>query len=321
MRSPLIGRLVGRLTRQDGMTLPELLVALALGLGVLLAAAMLQAGASAAYVAQLDALQVDDGGRYALALVGRAVRQSAFVDWEKGAPEEAAPAAIAGLDDRSLPRTSEHISSATGDAVGSSDVLALRHAGAGKGPDGDGSVLDCAGFPVHAEEPGWSIFYVARNSDGVAELRCKYRGGSGNWSADAIVAGVDGFQVLYGLDTDSPRDGIPNRYVNASTIGALDAALPPGSAERNRHTWWKRVASVQVALLLHGERPSRAAWMPAEYLLFGPAYAATHGKGDPGVRLAPAAPARGGPPVRRLFSAVFAVGGMAPPPPPSPPSS
>jgi type IV pilus assembly protein PilW len=172
---------------------------------------------------------------------------------------------------RSLVKTSVGIDDPVTGAVNGSDVLAVRYGGAGAAPDGDGSVVDCAGFTVHEAKEGWSIFYVARNGDGLAELRCKYKGAA-NWSADAVVAGVDGFQVLYGFDSDSPPDGIPNRYVNASTLSALDAALAPG--ERNEKTAWKRVASVQVALLLHGEKASPAPVQPAGYALFGPAYGA-----------------------------------------------
>jgi len=303
--------------QQGGMTLAELLVALALGLGVLLAGGVLMIGANKSYVAHEDAAGIDDGGRYALALIGRAVRQGAFVDWERlagAAPANDLPAPLAGLDNRSLVKTSSGIDNPVATAINGSDVLAVRFPGAGAAPDGDGSVIDCAGFSVHEAEEGWSIFYVARNGDGLAELRCKYRGAS-NWSADAVVAGVDGFQVLYGLDTDTPPDGVPNRYVNASALAALDASLPlaGGQAELNEKTWWKRVASVQVALLLHGERPSAAPVQPESYALFGPAYGEAHASSDPGVVLT-AADLRGkGPaPSRRLFTAVFAVGAAQP---------
>jgi type IV pilus assembly protein PilW len=297
---------------QAGLTLAELLVALALGLGVLLAGAVLMIGANKSYVAHEDAAGIDDGGRFALALIGRAVRQGAYIDWEglKGvAPAKNLPAPLAGLDSRSLLKTGFGIDAPVNTAVNGSDVLAVRYAGAGAAPDGDGSVLDCAGFSIPETREGWSIFYVARNGDGAAELRCKYRGAA-NWSADAVVAGVDGFQVLYGLDTDTPPDGIPNRYVNASGLAALDAALP--LSELNEKTCWKRVASVQVALLLHGERPSAAPVQPAGYALFGPAYAKAQ-PGDKGVQLAEAElRGRGSAPSRRLFTAVFAVGAAQP---------
>jgi type IV pilus assembly protein PilW len=301
--------------RQAGMTLAELLVALALGLGVLLAGGVLMIGANRAYVAHEDAAGIDDGGRYALALIGRAVRQGAYVDWEhQGAagPGMDVPAPLAGLDSRSLVKTSAGIDNAVLTAVNGSDVLAVRYAGAGLAPGGDGSVIDCAGFAVHEAKEGWSIFYVARNADGVAELRCKYRGAA-NWSADAVVSGVDGFQVLYGLDSDTPPDGIPNRYVNASALAALDAGLP--AAEINEKTSWKRVASVQVALLLHGERPSAAVRQPDGYALFGPAYSLAQAGNDAGVQLAAAdlqESAAASAPSRRLFTAVFAVGAVQP---------
>lgn len=297
-----------------GMGLVELLVALAAGLGVLLAAALLLAGTGKAQAAHADAVELDDSGRYALALIGRALRQGALVESERpgpGLPDPAAPAAVAGLDAHTLLKTGAGIAAALPDAIHGSDVLALRFPGAGRAPGGDGSVLDCAGFAVHEAEEGWSIFYVARNADGEAELRCKYRGAN-NWSADALVKGVDGFQVLYGIDTDTPRDGVPNRYVNASAIAALDAGLGlagAGEAERNRHTWWKRVASVRVALLLHGERPSPAAVQPGAWLLFGPAYDAAHGADDPGTRLSSQdLDGSGRAPARRLFQAVYAPG-------------
>jgi type IV pilus assembly protein PilW len=301
--------------REAGMTLAELLVALGLGLGVLLAGGVLMIGANRSYVAHEDAAGIDDGGRYALALIGRAVRQGAYVDWEHhgpAGPGKDVPAPLAGLDSRSLVKTSVGIDDAVLTAVNGSDVLAVRYAGAGAAPGGDGSVIDCAGFAVHEAKEGWSIFYVARNSDGVAELRCKYRGAA-NWSADAVVSGVDGFQVLYGLDSDTPPDGIPNRYVNASALAALDAGLLP--AEINEKTAWKRVASVKVALLLHGERPSAAVQQPDRYALFGPAYSLAQAESDAGVQLAAAdlqesAPASA--PSRRLFTAVFALGAAQP---------
>ena len=306
-----------RLSAQGGLTLAELLVALALGLGVLLAGGVLMIGANRAYVAHEDAAGIDDGGRYALALIGRAVRQGAFIDWERigAAPVKALPAPLAGLDGQSLGKATSGIDKPVDGAVNGSDVLAVRYPGAGAAPDGDGSVINCAGFSVHEAKEGWSIFYVAKNSEGLAELRCKYRGAA-NWSADAVVAGVDGFQVLYGIDTDTPPDGIPNRYVNASALAALDAALPlagGGQAELNEKTWWKRVASVQVALLLHGERPTAAPMPAAAYALFGPVYAAAHAGADAGVQLSQAQLSGSGPaPSRRLFSAVFAVGAAQP---------
>ena len=274
--------------RQAGLTLVEMMVAIVIGLGVVLAAGRLLGLANGAYAAQMESAALDDAGRYALELLGRAVRQAALADpvqMNLASPVDVLPARLAGLDARSLARTTPGIDAPLAATAHGSDVLAVRFPGAGTGPDGDGSVVDCAGFPVAGAEEGWSIFYVARNGEGEDELRCKYRG-AGSWSADAVVAGVDSFQVLYGLDTDTPRDGVPNRYVNADAIRALDAdlaGLPP--QERNRRTWWKRVVSVRFGLLLHGARPTRHERAGGEFQLFGPAHAASAASGDAGTVL------------------------------------
>jgi len=265
------------LRRDRGLTLIEMMVALAVGMAVVLAAGHLLGLANGAWAAQTEAAAVDDGGRYALELVGRALRQAAWTDpAQLDAAGSVAPAHLAGLDAHSLSKATFVIDNPLPDAVNGSDVLAVRFAGAGPAPDGDGSVTGCAGFPVADGEEGWSIFYVARNGDGEAELRCKYRGAA-NWSADAVVAGVDGFQVLYGIDTDTPRDHVPNRYLNAAAIAALDAALglAAGSEDFHRHTHWKRVVSVRVGLLLHGARPTRHGGGTMAYPLLGTVYGAS----------------------------------------------
>ncbi|WP_306397960.1 PilW family protein [Telluria beijingensis] len=277
-------------TRQAGLTIAELMVAMALGLAVLLAAGALLIGSVRAHVAVTDSVEMDDGGRYAVDALARAIRLAAHVDWAAHpAPDPAAPARIAGLDAHSLARTVPGIDGPLPDEVNGSDVLALRFPGSGAPPAGDGATLDCAGFPVHRNEEGWSIFYVARNAQGEAELRCKYRGAT-NWSSDAVAGRVDGFQVLYGLDADG--DGVPERYLNATGIAALDAALvlagatpDEQAADLRKRTHWKRVALVRVALLLHGPRLDPGAQQAVVYDLFGPDHGATYAAGDLGTRL------------------------------------
>jgi type IV pilus assembly protein PilW len=277
------------MTRQRGATIVELMVALTVGMLVLLLAAGLLVSANAAYSAQVEAAAVDDDGRYALEIITRAARQGAFVNWERAEADvdpATAPARIGGLDARTLARATDGIDGALDDAVNGSDVLAVRFAGAG-----DGGVINCAGFAVDGHEDGWSIFYVARNAAGDAELRCKYRGSS-SWGADAVTAGIDTFQVLYGLDTDVPADGVANEYVSASVLDERDAAQvltatdPDARArEQRRRTHWKRITSIRVALLIHGPRRARTDAEPIVFDLFGSAYSAAAGGADRGVRL------------------------------------
>ena len=282
-------------TSQRGLTMVELMVAITVGLLVLLFAGAMLISANRGHAAQEEAARLDDSGRFALEAIARAVRQTAYVNWDRAdagiADDPAAPARIAGLDNRSLVKTAEVISDPRPDVANGSDVLALRFAGAGAGPDGDGSMTSCAGFGVSELEDGWSIFYVGRSALGDAELRCKYRGSS-SWGADAIVGGVDSFQVLYGLDTDVPADGIANLFVNASVVAALDEELDLDGADEaereldlRRKTHWKRVASIKVGLILHGQKRVRINAQPVTFDVFGPAYADALGSTDPGTRI------------------------------------
>jgi type IV pilus assembly protein PilW len=307
------------LRQSRGLGLAELMVAMAVASVLALLAAALLSTANASYLTQTQGAQLDDSGRYALAAIASALRHAALRSWDgSGAPLDphtASPAALSGLDARSVSREGDGIELATPDVANGSDVLAVRFSGAGPAPDGDGSVSNCAGFGVPASsDAGWSIFYVGRSADGEAELRCKYRGHSG-WAADAIVRGVDSFQVLYGLDTDEPQDGLANRFVTASTLNALDAALvldavdPAARAsERRRRTVWKRVTTVTVSLLLHGDAGAHAGHRPAQFDLFGKAYGDGFSHTDRGTRISEAQmPAELGSRERQLFSASFAL--------------
>lgn len=281
--------------RQRGLTMVELMVAVTVGLLVLLFAGAMLISANRGHAAQEEAAHLDDSGRFALETIARAVRQTAYVNWDRAdagiVDDPTAPARVVGLDNRSLVKTADFISDPRPDVANGSDVLALRFAGAGSGPGGDGSMTSCAGFGVSELEEGWSIFYVGRSAIGDTELRCKYRGAT-SWGADAIVGGVDSFQVLYGLDTDVPADGMANLFVNASVVTALDDGLaldganePERELDLRRKTHWKRVASIKVGLILHGDKRVRLNAQPVVFDVFGPAYADALGSADPGTRI------------------------------------
>lgn len=285
--------------RQRGLSLIELMIALVVGSIVVLLSTMLLAIGNNGFANQAESVSLDDGGRFAIEAITRSVRQAAFVNWDvDGSATEVwsnASASVAGLDAHSLSKTTEGIDDPRADVANGSDVLALRFAGAGPAPAGDGSIVNCGGFGVPASaresERGWSIFYVGRGDDGETELRCKYRG-KHSWSADAIVRGVDSFQVLYGIDTDITPDGVANAYLTATALNLLDETLALSGATRqereadfNRKTHWKRVTCIRIGMLLHGQRNTRSEEPPANYDLFGLAYSALHGMRDQGTRI------------------------------------
>jgi type IV pilus assembly protein PilW len=285
---------------QRGLSLPELMVALAIGLLLILAAGALLLATRSSYLLHDDRVRLDETGRFAIEMVSRAVRQAGYRDWRvagivPGTTVDGMPP-VQGLDALDLRASGEGIAGPYRRAVNGSDVLALRFEGSG--PDdgkvaGDGGILNCAGAAVPAaSERGWSIFHVSADSTGEPELRCRYRGPNG-WKSDAIARGIESFQVLYGVDSEG--DGLPHRYLNAS---AIDDQSSPGAS------LWPSVVAVRIALLVRGTHPGQPSLR--RYELFGPEYARSQGDADPGAVIdegqLPAA-ARGL--ARRIYSATI----------------
>lgn len=278
---------------QQGLTLIELLVASATGLLVLAAGAALLLSSKAAYIAHDEHGRLQESGRHALLLLSRAARQAGYEPWDQPVGPllnlSSLSAAVSGLDARSLKAATAALEQPLGAGVNGSDVLALRFFGSGTGA-GDGSMLNCAGFAVSASDDleqgrGWSIFFVGKDQSGEPELRCKYQGRT-SWNAEALVRGVETFQVLYGLDSDA--DGLPNQFLNASALDRLDQAPDAAGTEPgpdalafNQRTLWKQVVALKLSVLMRSGTgmPPRA---PRQHALFGPAYAAAQGAADPG---------------------------------------
>lgn len=283
------------IARQLGLAVAEVLIAMGLSLLVALTAASLLHASSGDFLHNGAHTRIDDNGRFALAIIGQSLRQAGYRG-EPGSAAAATPTAplpIEGRDAASVATNADGLGAAL-PAINGSDALAIRYAPAAiVGATAGGAMLNCAGFPADPGEWAWSIFYVARASDGIAELRCKYKGENG-WGSDAVLRGVDAFHVLYGIDTDSPRDNIPNLYLTASGVDALDAGLP--APDRAMRPHWRRVTSVRIALLLHGERGSRGGSLLSSYELL------------PGARIDEASlPAPMQRRARRLFTATVAL--------------
>lgn len=286
--------------REFGLTVVELMIAIALGLLIVMAATALLLSSKSSYISQDDSARLQDSGRYAIESMTRAVRQAGHENWDKeDAPfiaSAGASAGISGLDAHSLHERTDGIDAPLTKAIHGSDVLALRFFGVGSGVNGDGTIANCAGFGVPApastetsdQDRGWSIFYVAESA-GEPELRCKYLGKS-SWTSDAIARGVESFQVLYGLDTDA--DGLPNQFLTAMALKALDDTLVLNgtnaaeiAADKNRKTYWKKIVAVKVAVLLRGAQSSRTDALTMQYDLFGKDYSDANAAVDSGTRI------------------------------------
>ncbi len=262
---------------QAGSSLVELMVGLALSLLTVLGTLTVISRSAQAYQRTDQETWLQDQGIYAIEVLRVALQQVGHVDASRPMsviPSRPVKGAVLGLDDVILPAASTGLDGAKRGGIGGSDALAIHL------PGGlHGLFRNCAGMPVpeansQADDQGWSLFYVATDSRGEPELRCKYRGDSG-WVSQALVAGVASFQLLYGLDHDS--DGLPDDFVSASRVTALDAAgTAAGSA-----SVWTRVVAVQMAVLLRTPQVAAGVRPPADIRLFGNAYAG-HASHDPG---------------------------------------
>lgn len=269
----------GRGRPHRGVTLVELMIALAIGLIVVLASGTAFVAARKLFDANADVQQVQDTMRYARYVVQNVVRQAGYADY---APDRATDgigigmgAAGAGQPDASAGLASLHVYGATrttvpgtgdsagvhgADPVGANDSLLVRFAGrsAFDGDEADGTMVDCLGQAVAG--PGaagpeaaraWSFFYVARAADGEPELYCKRRvlhaGAADSFQSQPIARGVEKFKVVFGYDADG--DGVLERWVDAQALDAqARAANLPASAE------WRKVVALRVGMVVRGVR-------------------------------------------------------------------
>lgn len=272
--------------KQQGLTLIECMISLALGMIVILAATALLLSAQQTYLAIDDNARINDTGTFALEAIGAAIRQAAYADRGGAASPPAPPDKVLfGLDDTALKASGPSFDQRHPHSINGSDVLITRFMATAADGIADPDMLNCAGqVAENTASPAatdaaynWSIFYIARDSAGEPELFCKYRTKKNTFAADAIARGVEAMQFLYGVDLDG--DGLPDTFLNATAVDAMDG----GRQGRPNH--WAKVVAVRIALSVRGNRNAAASGNAAVHHLFGAAYSALYAANDPGVRL------------------------------------
>jgi type IV pilus assembly protein PilW len=222
---------------QQGFTLVELLVALALSTVIALAAIASLTVARTGFTAVDASSQLRDNGRFAAEMIQRVAVQAGYQDSQfaaattsfgNTASTASAEPNVSGVNNvlvktSSLPdlttafltrpgaTTTNSKCSSTPDTAcdNGSDALIIRYQTspslAGSATS-DGSMINCAGIadttvPANATDRVISVFHVAKSSTGAEpSLMCSYRASSGTWTTQPIVEGVESFQVLYGVD-------------------------------------------------------------------------------------------------------------------------
>lgn len=174
------------ITKSDGLSLVELLVAGVLGLILLAGVLSLFLGSKKTYRVQDQLGNIQTDGRFAMMFIERHIENGGWY-------QDLVPSFSSAIDVNN-----------TSDGGGSaSDSLAIQV----EYPVG--TAVDCNGSNV-ADTVISNRFFVNGST-----LLCQGNGGA---VAQPIIENVESFQVLYGVDSDS--DGVVNQYVTASSIGS-----------------------------------------------------------------------------------------------------
>jgi type IV pilus assembly protein PilW len=305
MRSSAVGS-----RSQAGLTLVELLVAVTLGLLITLAALAALLIGRQGFSAVDNASQLRENSRFAASMLQRLVLQAGYEDhrggytasnWRNFCASGGLPCGdqngdknpgIVGFDNAVLPTDLSTLPGALASSnraagcgsvtdtscVNGSDILVVRYWGDSRAgvATGDGSMINCSGASEpDGSVPAYSIFYVDRSAAGEPILACAYRNSSGTWQRAPLVEGVEGFQVLYGVDnvnpttappaTDTGTDSVPDRFLRATQLTVA------GNADATMDNW-RRVRSVRIGLLMRGPVNSAAdkASTGRDYDILGP---------------------------------------------------
>ena len=251
---------------QQGLTLIELLVALAISSIIALAAVAALIVSRQGLTTVDTASQLRDNGRFATDLIQRLGVQTGFED-----PDYAMVARISsttnpdpnvfGFNNATSVNSDPYYSSTprVPTTVGfGSDILVLRYQASATYEQSnvpDGGMVDCTGappaaVPVNVDDRIVSVLHVAVSSDGEPSLMCTVTPGT---AAQPIVKGVENFQVLFGTDNVTPNTApsgatitrVANRYLRADELTVSGDAVGTNAN-------WRRVVSIRIGMVIRG---------------------------------------------------------------------
>lgn len=289
--------LADRSTAQRGVTLVELMVALALGLLVVLAAGAALVVSRQGFRTVDAASQLRDDGRFAASIIQRIVVQGGYLDFKYASTRAASAFRVGGPDVTLVEPNIKGFNNATystsnsglldgtsntpsGTSLNSSDLLIVRfQPGSVTKADGsertDLSMIDCGGnqlstVSTEANMRIVSAFYVAPDPVGAEpSLMCAWKDPATNtWQTQTLVKGVETLQVLYGVDgvtanavPTAAADSVPEQYMRADQL-----VVASNVAATNDN--WARVRSLRIGLVLRGPiRSAQDLAVPAQYPL------------------------------------------------------
>lgn len=217
-----------RMSRQRGLSLVELMVAMTIGMILAIVIAQAYITASTTQASQTDLTRIQESARFTFDLFARGGRMAGYRDnsipslaYLNFDTTAAATSFITGTNDAA---TVDLGGSVTATVLNASDTITLRYYGADNpaATAADGSIMDCQGNAVRRAQLLAETIYVAADAANNNEptLFCSSRYDNvGVPTQVPLIPGVESLQVLYGEDTDA--DGIVNRYIPIQSVGDL----------------------------------------------------------------------------------------------------
>ncbi len=218
-------------TSQRGFTLVELMIAMLIGVFLMSGVIQIFLSAKQAYRLQENLSRLQENGRLAINLIAKDIRMAGYVAYECFPTPPALPLTLGLAFDKAdntwcgpspkricvpsittpanLANTVNNIRT---DVIRSYQWINLPS-------------------PCTATTSEFSYFIRVDDSNSNIPALWRYDGAS----SQERVEGVERMQVLYGVDTDTVPDYVPNYYADAGTVAAAD---------------WTKIVSVRVTLLL-----------------------------------------------------------------------
>lgn len=279
---------------QQGLTLVELLVAMAISAVIALAAISALIVSRQGFTTVDAASQLRDNGRFATDLIQRLGVQTGFVEIDTAATVRPAdltanPVSKVFGFNNSIASSTDPLNSATARTGATSlgfgsDILILRYqtTAAFRGAlTSDRSMIDCFGrsqtvLPTDRDDFRANILHIAVDNNGEPALMCST---DTNFTSQPVVRGVENFQVLYGVDGVAAGTAVTATATSLATnyLRADQMAVSPDPTGALTNANWRRVRSIRIGMVIRGATGSAQQSAARTYYPLGTALSASGG--------------------------------------------
>lgn len=271
---------------QRGLTLVELMVAMALSLLVVMAAVAALTFSRQGFSSVDTASQLRDNARFAENIMRRIILQGGFqtsqyivsMGSDFKTSDVLAEPNVKGFNNAKYSQdlATGVTTSSTATGINGSDLLILRYQSGDTSSDANQTMINCAGGtsppPADSTERMTSVFHIATSATtNEPSLMCSFNtfsGGVWSWSTQPLIDGVETLQILYGVDgvtagaaPTASETIIPTQYLRGDQLAV-------SGNEAATFENWKRVRSLRIGMVLRGPPGSAPEKdVPAQYPL------------------------------------------------------